>query len=188
MTSRAVETFLSIYPHTTTIPLSDGGKIQMLDSLDDLPTARRYHYAAYIRSEGYLLIWGEDPMALPAKAGEIEQGLMRMLWTNGAAKSYEAEKEASEKVKIVVEAIEVDSLETQTAKPRRRNLQHAVMVGTVLALATIILGLSIRTLIREAAIDGKWMRFALCAILPIMIFFTLVSSRDSDIASCGTQL
>lgn len=184
ITSRAVETYLSIHPHSTTIPLADGGQLQMLGTLDDLPNARRYHYAAYIRSEGYLLVWGEDPMTLPTKASEIEQGLMRMLWTGGANDSQDFEKEAMKKVDVTVEAVDIDTAETQTVQPRQRNLQHACMISIVLGLCVVIVGLSLRTLVHETAIDHTYTRFALCAILPIIIFFSMVSSAERWIMLC----
>lgn len=177
VTSRAIETYLSLHPHSTTIPLADGGQLQMLGTIDDLPTARRYHYAAYIRSEGYLLVWGEDPMALPAKISEIEQGLMRMLWSGGANDSQEFDKEAMKKVDVTVEAVDIETVEAQTVQPRPRHLQHACMTAVVLALCVVVVGLSLRTLVRESAIDHTYTRFAIVAVLPIIIFFCIVSAK-----------
>lgn len=73
--SRVVKTFLAWSPDAVDVPLKNGLRVQVLPSMDELPRARKAQSAAFIASEGLLIVW-DDGMRMPEQM-PIELALMR---------------------------------------------------------------------------------------------------------------
>lgn len=57
--SRVVKTFLAWAPDAMDVPLRNGLRVQVLPSMEDLPRARKAQSAAFIASEGLLVVWDD---------------------------------------------------------------------------------------------------------------------------------
>jgi len=74
-----------------------------------------------------------------------------------------------------------------TYQERHTNLQAPLLHGLAVALNTLISCLLIRTVVREALIDGSYLRFAIIAAVPLQFCITLFFS-DNIIASIALLL
>lgn len=57
--SRVVKTYLAWTPDATDVPLKNGLRVQVLTTMEDLPQARKAQSAAFIASDGLLVIWDD---------------------------------------------------------------------------------------------------------------------------------
>lgn len=57
--SRVVKTFLAWSPDALDVPLKNGLRVQVLPSMEELPRARKAQSAAFIASEGLLIVWDD---------------------------------------------------------------------------------------------------------------------------------
>ena len=60
---RAVKTYLAWAPDAMDVPLSNGLRVQVLPSMEDLPRARKTQSAAFIASDGLLVVWDDGMSA-----------------------------------------------------------------------------------------------------------------------------
>lgn len=177
--SRIIQTFLQWAPDATDVPLMNGLKIQILPSIDDLPRARKNQMAAFLAAEALLLIWDDDAMNLINRGASIEDELMELVWRTGEP---EDEEEAAEKKKgpQVVEC-EIDE-ESGEVKPEKRptHIMNSVLVGCTLCIITVMLGAGFRQIAQEISVDKGYIRLAFLVLVPIQIFFTLVSTIQTE--------
>ncbi|KAJ4298359.1 hypothetical protein N0V88_003388 [Collariella sp. IMI 366227] len=167
--SRVIKTFLQWSPDAVDVPLMNGLRVQILPTIDDLPRARKHQFAAFVASEGLLVVWDDDALHLVARAKAIESELMELVWKSGN------EDEADEKGgPTVVEEPEIDE-ESGELKPEKRpvHLLNTYLVTLTLILVVILLGAGFRQLAIEVSVDGSYIRLALVALFPVQIFFTL---------------
>lgn len=61
------------------MPLLNGLRIQILPDFSDLARARKQQCAAFIASEGLLVVWDDDATHLIQRAAGIEDELMRLV-------------------------------------------------------------------------------------------------------------
>lgn len=60
--SRVVKTFLAWSPDALDVPLKNGLRVQVLPSMEELPRARKAQSAAFIASEGLLIVWDDGSL------------------------------------------------------------------------------------------------------------------------------
>lgn len=75
-----------IPPDATAVPLSENARIQVLDTLADLPRARKYQYAAFVREDESLLVWADSVTQLDSLATALESRMMELIWKPGSLK------------------------------------------------------------------------------------------------------
>ncbi|SPQ19868.1 bfeb8525-7d1a-4463-a4ed-5f6b06872e9d [Thermothielavioides terrestris] len=179
--SRVIKTFLAWSPDAVDVPLMNGLRVQILPTVDDLPRARKHQFAAFVASEGLLVVWDDDALHLVQRAKAIESELMELVWKAGA------EEDGDEKAGSVVEEPEVDE-ESGELKPEKRpvHLLNTYLVSLTLILVTVSLGAAFRQLAIEISVDGSYVRLALVALFPVQIFFTLFFAQV--IVGCLAQI
>ncbi|KAK7737294.1 hypothetical protein SLS53_006597 [Cytospora paraplurivora] len=168
--SRIIKTFLACSPEAVDVPLLNGLRIQILPGFDDLARARKQQCAAFIASEGLLVVWDDDAMHLITRAASIEDELMRLVWRT----TVPEEESPNEKDAEVSEVPSIDE-ETGEIKPQKRpiHLQNAVLVGLTLGGITLSLGAALRQIAIETKTDSTLLRLSLVALFPLQVFFTL---------------
>lgn len=168
--SRVIKTFLQWSPDAVDVPLMNGLRVQILPTIDDLPRARKYQFAAFVASEGLLVVWDDDALHLVARAKAIESELMELVWKRGNLD----EEDSEEKRGPPVAEVEIDE-ESGEIIPEKRpiHLQNTVLVSLTLALVTVSLGAAWRQLAIEVSVDSTYIRLALVALAPVQVFFTL---------------
>ncbi|OAA52289.1 Glycosyl transferase, family 2 [Beauveria brongniartii RCEF 3172] len=179
--SRVIKTFLQWSPDAVDVPLMNGLRVQILPTIEDLPRARKYQFAAFVASEGLLVVWDDDALHLVQRAKAIESELMELVWKAGNSDEEEDEKRGA-----VTEA-EIDE-ESGEVKPETRpvHLQNTILVSLTLILVIVSLGAAWRQLAIEVSIDNSYMRLALVALMPLQIFFTLFFAQV--IVGCLAQI
>ena len=83
--SRVIKTFLQWSPDAVDVPLPNGLRIQIIPTVEDLPRARKHQFAAFIASEGLLVVWDDEALHLVQRAKAIESELMELVWKTGEA-------------------------------------------------------------------------------------------------------
>lgn len=167
--SRVIKTFLQWSPDAVDVPLMNGLRVQILPTIEDLTRARKHQFAAFVASEGLLIVWDDDAMHLVPRAKAIESELMELVWKSG-----NDEEDADEKGGPTVADYEIDE-ESGEIKPENRpvHLQNTVLVMLTMILVTVMLGAAWRQLTIQIRVDGNFTRLALAALAPVQIFFTL---------------
>ena len=150
--SRVIKTFLQWSPDAVDVPLMNGLRVQILPTIEDLPRARKHQFAAFVASEGLLIVWDDDPLHLVQRAKAIESELMELVWKAGNTDDEEDEKRGGN----IAEA-EIDE-ESGEVKPEKRpiHLQNTVLVSLTLILVTVSLGAAWRELAIEVSVDGNY--------------------------------
>lgn len=179
--SRVIKTFLQWSPDAVDVPLMNGLRVQILPTIDDLPRARKHQFAAFVASEGLLVVWDDDALHLIQRAKAIESELMELVWKAGG------DDDGDEKGGPIVEEPEVDE-ESGELKPEKRpvHLLNTWLVSMTLVLVTVSLGAAWRQLAIEVSVDNNYLRLALIALFPIQIFFTLFFAQV--IVGCLAQI
>lgn len=181
MHSRVINTFLQWSPDAVDVPLMNGLRIQILPTLEDLPRARKHQFAAFIASEGLLVVWDDDPLNLVQRAKAIESELMELVWKAGNSDDDD-EKRAGARADF---EIDEESGEVKSEK-RPIHLQNTVLVSLTLLLIVVSLGAAWRQLAIEVSVDGSYVRLALVALCPVQVFFTLFFAQV--IVGCLAQM
>ncbi|KAL6901641.1 glycosyltransferase [Trichoderma evansii] len=181
--SRVIKTFLQWSPDAVDVPLMNGLRVQILPTIDDLPRARKYQFAAFVASEGLLVVWDDDALHLVARAKAIESELMELVWKQGNPD----EEDNEEKRGPPAAEVEIDE-ESGEIIPEKRpiHLQNTVLVSLTLALVTVSLGAAWRQLAIEVSVDSTYIRLALVALAPVQVFFTLFFAQV--IIGCLAQI
>ena len=195
--SRVIRTFLQWSPDAVDVPLMGGLRVQILPTIEDLPRARKNQFAAFVASEGLLVVWDDDALHIIQRAKAIESELMELVWNTskeeddddgdgrgdggGGGGSHGALGGGDTK------EIEIDA-ETGQPVPEARplHLQNTVLVTLTLILVTVALGAAWRQLAIQISVDGSYLRLALVALAPIQIFFTLFFAQV--IVGCLAQI
>jgi hypothetical protein len=114
------------------VPLRDNSRIQILETLDDLPRARKHQYAAFVRDQCCLLVWADSASRVIDDAMDLEKKIIELIWDDGdAVGRYE---------KVVDEDDEELELEKGYAPPKRgRVLLQPLLVCGVSPLSFILM-------------------------------------------------
>ncbi|KAK9467990.1 glycosyl transferase family group 2-domain-containing protein [Lipomyces arxii] len=158
-------------PEALTVPLSENTRIQVLDSLSDLPRARKYQYSAFVRSESCLLVWADDVRQLLSLASLLENRMMEVVWNapDLAAQLGGPKESFNDKLK--------EDLEKNL--PRRPFIMlQAIAVGLAILLLMSFIGLMFRIIAKEIKSDSKYLRLIIIIYVPVFAlfcaFFTIV--------------
>jgi len=171
--SRIIKTFLQWSPDAVDVPLMNGLRVQILPTVDELPKARKHQFAAFIASEQLLVVWDDEAMNLIPRAKAIENELMELVWKTGEP---EDEEEANEKKGPAIVKTTINEETGEYVSKRPTNIQNSVLVGITLVIVVTMLGAGFRQIAIEISIDKGYIRCAFLLLIPIQIFFTLVSS------------
>lgn len=177
--SRVIKTFLAWTPAAADVPLTNGLRVQILPTIEDLPQARKYQFAAFITSESLLVVWDDDPAKVMNRATSIEKELMKLVWHTAEA-GEEYQDASSEKDPAVDVSIDSESGET-VPDNRPTNLMNTVLVAFTLIIVIALLGLACRSLAIEIAVDKSYLRLAFLSLVPVQIFFTLVRYHPAQL-------
>ncbi len=171
--SRVIKTFLAWAPDATDVPLMNGLRVQILPTIHDLPRARKYQFAAFIASESLLVVWDDDASNVVKRATTIEAQLMELVWHTGEA--GDEDDVTNEKAGSVQVTIDAESGEV-VPEYRSTNLMNTILVAFTLIIVVVLLGLGCRSLAIEITVDRSYLRLAFLALVPVQVFFTLVST------------
>ncbi|KAG9258543.1 glycosyl transferase family group 2-domain-containing protein [Emericellopsis atlantica] len=182
--SRVIKTFLQWSPDAVDVPLMNGLRIQIIPTMEDLTRARKHQFAAFIASEGLLVVWDDDALHLVQRAKAIESELMELVWKSG---NDAHDDDHDEKKSARVHTAEVDE-EAGDIKPDRRpiHLQNSVLVALTMVLVFLAMGAAWRQLAIQISVDGDYTRLGLLALFPVQIFFTLFFAQV--IIGCLAQI
>lgn len=158
------------------IPLSNGLRLQVLPSMRELPRCQKHHFAAFIQDLQILVVWDDEPKKVLARADALEMELMKMIWGTGEEEEepeQDQEKEAEKSQGVEVDVNDVD-LETGFETERRETkLSSPLIVSVTLALCISCMGLGLRSLAYEIAMDGWYTRLALVAVIPVEMWVAM---------------
>jgi hypothetical protein len=172
--SRVMRSIVTSSPDAIDIPMKNGLRIQILPCIDDLARAKKNQFAAFIAEEELLVVWDDNANNLVKRAKAIEAELMEIVWGND--EEDEGEDMIEEKNGIKRKTVELD-FESGELIPEYRptNLMNTILVAFTLIIVITLLGLAFRSLATEIAVDHGYIRLAFVALVPVQIFFTLVS-------------
>ncbi|KAI9657583.1 MAG: hypothetical protein M1829_006891 [Trizodia sp. TS-e1964] len=181
--SRVVKTFLQWSPDALDVPLTNGLRIQILPTIEDLPRARKHQFAAFIASDALLVVWDDDAMHVVQRAKHIESELMELVWKTGETD----EEEGGMKKTPAVAEVQFDE-ETGEIMVHKRTtmLMNTILVAFTLAIVVASLGAGYRQIAIETAVDHNYIRIAFVALSPVQVFFTLFFAQV--IVGCIAQL
>lgn len=186
--SRVIKTYLSWAPGAVDVPLKNGLRVQVLPTMHELFRARKAQSAAFIASEGLLVVWDDDAKNLIPHGKAIESELMDLVWRTGD-EALEEEEENNEKTlkppRVTAQEIDEETGEYRSDS-RPTHLQNTVLVAITLIIVTVLLGLGWRSIATEVKGDGNYLRIAFVLLTPIQMFFTLFFAQV--VVGCVAQL
>ncbi|THV51466.1 hypothetical protein BGAL_0110g00250 [Botrytis galanthina] len=164
--STVVQPFLTRSPDALDVPLTNGLRVQILPTLEDLPRARRAHYAAFIAREALLVVWEDDPTLLFDRAKAIEDGLLQTIWN--ATEHEKNETQPRTQVR------ELDEESGQSIVEERPTMYlNSFMVSCSICLLVCIMGLGYAQLAIEVVVLKHWISLCYLIVTPIYCFFSL---------------
>ncbi|PBP17975.1 hypothetical protein BUE80_DR011338 [Diplocarpon rosae] len=170
-----IQLFLSIQ-HTEQAALRNGWAIQILPSLPDLPRSLKHQCAAFIRSQECLVVWDDEPDHLIRRVANLESQILTTIWSGDDTDALH-EKNGDAMVDVTSTTAPASDngydIEVQPGEERPIILWSPAMVAGTLVLIMAALGLGLRALAMESAVDGTYLRWALCATLPVLFFMGL---------------
>jgi hypothetical protein len=173
--THAIQLFLSVQQDNHA-SIRNGLAIQILPSVQYLPRCFKHQFAAFIRNQGCLVVWDDEPEHLVSRAAELESLILATIWNGDEMEEMEEKREnVPVNVVRVEDSQKENDLEAMAPEPRSIVLWNPTMVAGTLTLMCSALGLGIRSLALEIAADGTYLRLALLALLPIYFFMGLVS-------------
>lgn len=198
----AIKTFLREYQQPF-VPFSHGQQLHIIDNISALSFCKRHHYAAFVRNQGMLVVWDENPTEVISRAERIERHLVNMLWDMDSSDDdqdirLEDEKKAVDAAKVTEEpARSTDSSETDEElvwdKPRKTVIYQAFLVAGVSVLTIFCLSIGWRQIATEIKIDNSYTRLAILAAAPLQLwlgwfFFTTLVNGVSQMIGPVRQL
>ena len=172
--SPIVQKFLRSNPDILDAPLADSLRVQILSSYVDLSRAKIHQYAAFVRSEMLLVVWDDDALHLETRAFKIIGDLTKMIWTRAVGTRENNYGETID---------DVESCSTISLQKRERKVKliNSILVAMTLCVIVVVLGAGWRDLAIECAVDFKFARLALLLLIPVQVFFSLVSKYETGL-------
>ncbi|KAG8629612.1 hypothetical protein KVT40_003477 [Elsinoe batatas] len=183
--SRVIKTFLAWTPDAIDVPLTNGLRVQVLPTMEDLPAAKKHQFAAFVADEALLVVWDDDVHNLIKRAKFIEDELMELVWSSGEEEQVE-EEEGAKKGPGVVEARYDPVTGEELPEDRPLNLQNTVLVSFTLVIILGLLGAGFRQVAIEISVDSNWYRLFFFLLTPVQVFFTLFFAQV--IVGCTAQI
>ena len=178
--SRVVKIFLAWSPDATDVPLMNGLRVQILPDIHHLSKARKHQFAAFIASEALLVVWDDEASNLVERAKAIESELMQLVWKTG--QPGEDDETLNEKALGYAGSDNDEESNVAKVEDRPTHLMNTILVAWTLIIVITLLGLGCRSIAIEMAVDQGYLRLAFLALVPVQVFFTLVSLGSSHIA------
>jgi hypothetical protein len=172
--TNTIQLFLSVQQHDHA-SIRNGLAIQILPSVQYLPRCFKHQFAAFIRNQGCLVVWDDEPEHLVSRAAELESSIVATIWNGDEMEEEEKRENVPVNVVPVLDSQKEIDLEAMAPEPRSIVLWSPTMVAGTLTLMCSALGLGFRSLALEIAADGTYLRLALLALLPVIFFMGLVS-------------
>ncbi|KAI8812443.1 glycosyl transferase family group 2-domain-containing protein [Cladochytrium replicatum] len=170
ISSKTVRTALDqVEPDANALTLKSGSQLQILDTLDHLPRARKHQWSALIRDERALVVWGEHIEGIVESALEIDKQVFNFVWEGVKGEMVGGD---DQDLKNKSDAILEEGMKDQVT---RRPYQFTTIFVTTIAMAVLIIVFSFgfRSLVVGFMIDGNPVRFAVLAVLPIQLLFAM---------------
>ncbi|OSX62224.1 hypothetical protein POSPLADRAFT_1142647 [Postia placenta MAD-698-R-SB12] len=208
-----------VSPDDRSIYVDANTRIQIIETMMDLPTADKEQNAAFVRDERVLVMWSESIDTIIPMCHEFEERLIKLLWRSRPAagashatssNSYPASinvvrraddahqeilarQDDPEKGAGVAEgAVQTKTVRTWYGKKKtiivddmsaaladlgptkRPTLLWAPLYnGLAAGLSFYFIGNGFKTLLEEWELDNNYVRFALCALLPMLYSVSL---------------
>jgi hypothetical protein len=156
------------------VPLLNGLRIQIVPTFEDLYSAKRHQYAAFVSSEALLVVWDDEPTNLLTRAKEIEAELLKFVWKT--ANDMDNEKEGGSFAGGSDFEVDEETGLMMTTKERPILLYNCFLVSCSLCLLTVLIGLGYVKLADEIVELHKYISLLLILMTPVNAFLTLVSS------------
>jgi hypothetical protein len=172
--TNTIQLFLSVQQHDYA-SIRNGLAIQILPSVQYLPRCFKHQFAAFIRNQGCLVVWDDEPEHLVSRAAELESSIVATIWNGDEMEEEEKRENVPVDVVPDLDSQKETDLEAMAPEPRSIVLWSPAMVAGTLMLMCSTLGLGFRSLALEIAADGTYLRLALLALLPVIFFMGLVS-------------
>ncbi|KAI8800138.1 glycosyl transferase family group 2-domain-containing protein [Cladochytrium replicatum] len=157
----------------SSIQLKDGSFLQIFDTLEYLPRARKHQWAALIRSEKALVVWSEQVDDVLDTARRMEQELLGFSRTTEFKLGLGG---IDDGVGETIGAKDIDSEKGSgsVSENKRPYMFWAAIVTALSCAVTCLLFVTgIRDIIVDSLIDGGWKRMGWLALLPIQFLFTI---------------
>jgi len=177
--SKTIGILLDCAPDATDVPLRNGLRVQVVQTLEDLKRARIHQCAAFVAHERLLVVWDDEPRNLLDRAQSIEDDLMELVW----ASEGESEPQLSEKKKPQVTVTAVMNADGQMTYDleaaeaglgaRAVKIYNTVYVTGTMFLVIVFIGFGTRTLVVESMVDRSFLRLLLLLLIPVQVFFSL---------------
>lgn len=173
LNSRLIKTYMQCAPEGSEVPLKNGLHIQLVSTMKALAWCNKAQCAAFVVSEGLLIIWEDDAVNLIDRAKKIENELMELIWSIND-KDAEEKEDTLEKRRPRVVPIACDEETGKITLPERPvHIINSLLVTLTIFLIMVALGAAMRQIAKQTHIDGFWFRTALAALTPITVFFTV---------------
>ncbi|KIW55682.1 hypothetical protein PV05_04413 [Exophiala xenobiotica] len=197
-----IQTFLKSYKHDY-VPFNNGQRLRIIDSISELSFSKRHHYAAFVRGQGILVVWDENPTELFDRAEMIQKYVVNMLWSMDDNETDDDEEYEIDDEKYAIttsnppEVASTDSILDMELKawdkPRKTVLYQAFLVGIVAILTIFCLAIGWRRIAIEITIDHSYTRLAILAAAPLELwlgwfFFMTLVNGVSQILGPVSQL
>ncbi|KAK9235209.1 glycosyl transferase family group 2-domain-containing protein [Lipomyces kononenkoae] len=148
------------------IELSQDTRIQVLDTFDELPRARKYQYAAFIRSDQCLVIWADNIHNVIQFGSVIENKIVEMIWETDIVHQRGDRYSLRLKTNSDLEGGQ-DLLE----QSRPVKVMQALSVGVAIAILMTFYGLMFQQIALETKADGNYLRLLVILYLPPFTLF-----------------
>lgn len=173
LNSRMIKTYMECAPEGSEVPLKNGLHIQLVASMKELAWCNKAQCAAFVASEGLLVIWEDDALNLIDRAKRIENELMELVWSINDEDSEDKEDEM-EKRRPRIAPVSWDEETGKLEVPERPvHIINSLLVSLTVSLIVVALGAAMRQISKQTHVDGFWFRCALAALTPMTVFFTV---------------
>jgi hypothetical protein len=102
--THAIQLFLSVQQHDHA-SIRNGLAIQILPSEQYLPRCFKHQFAAFIRNQGCLVVWDDEPEHLVSRAAELESSIVATIWNGDEMEEEEKRENVPVDVVPVVEKL-----------------------------------------------------------------------------------
>ena len=168
-------------PDVAYVPLENGLRLQILPNVTYLPRGQKHHFAAFIQDSSILIVWDDDPNHILARAQNIQDQLMNMIWKEEDDEDEKSTIPPGSKTASRAPSIYLKELtdpqnfdERLTEPPRKIVFIQSFVTAITIILMIAAVGAGWRQLAIEISVDKNWVRLALLVMTPIQIWLALV--------------
>jgi hypothetical protein len=115
--THTIQLFLSVQQHDHA-SIRNGLPIQILPSVKYLPLCFKHQFSAFIRNQGCLVVWDDEPEHLVSRAAELESSILATIWNGDQMEEEEKRENVPVDVVPVVDSQKEIDLEAMAPEPR----------------------------------------------------------------------